>query len=108
MPLINIYFKEGVDIAILQPHASSLKVYLADRLSGKEIHLTPEEVSIRFLNVIGGEMIADIEVEIAAHAFEARVLEQDAICLDVMKFLKEQANAEVKVWLKLSQLGHSW
>ncbi len=55
-------------------------------------------------------MIGDIELEISAHAFEERVKKQDEICLEVMNYLKNKKPSlgNVKVWLKLSELGHSW
>ncbi len=54
-------------------------------------------------------MIGDVEVQISVHAFPERVAKQDGICLDVMKYLQERTGIEnVKVWLQLSELGHSW
>ena len=55
-------------------------------------------------------MIGEVEVEITAHAFSERVQKQDEICLEVMKYIQENVPSigNVKVWLKLSELGHSW
>ena len=108
MPLVNIYFKDKGKEE-LQKIVPDLKKYLADKLSSTELVLAPSEISIRFLEVKGGEMIANVEVEIAAHSFPDRVKKQDEICLDVMNYVKEKTGiADVKVWLQLSELGHSW
>ena len=50
-----------------------------------------------------------IELEITAHAFEERIDKQDEICLNVRRFVKAKLDIkEVRVWLLLPQLGHSW
>jgi len=107
MPTVNIYSKGNNKIQDILP---DLKKYLAEKLTCGDMKLVPEEVSIRFINIDGGEMIANIEVEINAHAFTERVKNQDKICVDVMNFLKEKVPTlgEVRVWLQLSELGHSW
>jgi len=108
MPLVNIYFRDKGEEE-LQKIAPDLKKYLADKLSSTELVLVPSEISIRFLEIKGGEMIASVEVEIAAHSFADRVKKQDQVCLDVMNYIKEKTDiADVKVWLQLSELGHSW
>lgn len=54
-------------------------------------------------------MIAELEAEITAHAFGERVDKQDEICLHIRSFLmKKIMAADVRVWLLLPQLGHSW
>jgi len=60
--------------------------------------------------VEGKGMIENLEVEVTAHAFQERVDKQDQICLSVQKFIqeKEPSLGEIKVWLVLSNLGHSW
>jgi hypothetical protein len=109
MPLVNIYVK-GNDVPdSLKKVVPELKKFLAEKLTCGDISLSPSEVSVRFLNVADGDMIAPIEVEIAAHAFPERVTKQDEFCLEAMDYIKQQAEVEdVKVWLKLSELGHSW
>ena len=59
---------------------------------------------------VGGEMIGSVEIEITAHSFKERVGQQDEICLKVADYIKkeEPSLGEVKVWLILAELGHSW
>ena len=110
MPTINIYFLEETKIEKLKSLTSNLKTFVAEKLTCRDIKLTPEEISVRFIHVSGGKMIGDVELEITAHAFPERVEKQDKICLDVMNYIKEKAPSigDVKVWLKLCELGHSW
>jgi hypothetical protein len=55
-------------------------------------------------------MIGALELEIHAHAFPDRVLRQDAICNTVRHFVQDRLPniGDVRVWLVLSELGHSW
>lgn len=110
MPTVNIYSLKEASIEGLQTLTLNLKIFLAEKLTCGDIKLTPEEISIRFINVSGGEMIGDVELEITAHAFPERVKKQDEICLDVMNYIKEKlpSAGDIKVWLKLCELGHSW
>lgn len=110
MPIVNVFLKDGRVIQKVQDRIPELKAYLADALTCGDIKLTPGEISIRILTTVGGDMIAPVEVEITAHAFSERVQKQDEICLEVMKYLKDRISevGDVKVWLKLSELGHSW
>jgi len=108
MPTVNIYFQNLSDTAPLSGKVLELRTYLAEALSGSDITLSSAEVSIRFIKSHGGEMIAPVELEISAHAFAERVEKQDQICLEVMKWIKEKIGLDTKVWLRLSELGHSW
>lgn len=110
MPTVNIYSLKQANIKDLQNLTSSLKTFLAEKLTCGDIKLTPEEISIRFIEVSGGKMIGDVELEITAHAFGERVSKQDQICLDVMNYIREKVPSvgDIKVWLKLCELGHSW
>ena len=109
MPTVNIYFRKVENQKRLQGLTPDLKKYLAEELTCGDITLSPSEISIRFLNIAGGEMSADIELEITAHAFHERIGKQDEICLRVMDYIKRESGIEnVRVWLKLSNLGHSW
>ena len=93
----------------LQKRTADLRQHVAEKLTCGDIILSPSEVSIRFLDVACGEMIANVEMEIAAHAFPERTKKQDEICLDIMKYVQEKTGIQdIKVWLKLSELGHSW
>ena len=87
-----------------------LKKFVAKELTCGNIRLGPEEISIRFNAVKGGGMIGDVEIEVKAHAFKERVRKQDRICLDIMNYIQRRIPSvgSVKVWLILSQLGHSW
>jgi len=110
MPTVNIYYKSDTDSRELQPLVPKLKKYLAEKLSCGDIKLTSAEISMRFVSVQGGGMIGNIELEITAHAFPERVKKQDEICRDVMNYIKREVPevGEVRVWLKLCELGHSW
>lgn len=72
--------------------------------------LTSSEISIRFVFAKGDGMIGDIELEITAHVFPKRVKKQDEICRNVIACIKKEIPSieDVKVWLKLYELGHSW
>ena len=110
MPTVNVYSLKQTNIKDLQNLTLNLKTFLAAKLTCGDIKLTPEEISIRFIEVSGGKMIGDVELEITAHAFGERVNNQDQICLDVMNYIKERVPSvgNIKVWLKLCELGHSW
>lgn len=110
MPTVNLYssdekFKEG--LAKLTPE---LRQLLATELTCGEISLVPEEISVRIQNVEGSGMIAPIEVDITAHAFADRGARADKICLLVRDFVLKRVPAvkDVRVWLLLAELGHSW
>jgi len=109
MPTVNIFYQSGVQIDQLNDLLPELKTYIAQELSCGDIALTPDEVSVRFMAVTGGSMIAPIELEITAHAFGERIEKQDEICLRIRDFIKPHLDGqEVRVWLLLPQLGHSW
>jgi len=79
-------------------------------LSGKDIVLKSNEISVRILQTSGGKMIAPIEIEVIAHSFKERVDKQDTICGEIRSYLLEKhpACGDIRVWLQLSELGHSW
>jgi len=108
MPTVNIY-QSGQDFeAKLKSMTSDLKRLIADELSGESIKLDIDEISVRLLNVAGAGMLAKVELEIHAAAFEERVKKQDEICLKIQTYLKDALGTDAKVWLILSELGHSW
>lgn len=79
------------------------------KLSCSDIQLGTDEVSIRLIKTAGSGMVAEIEIEITAHAFKERISKQDEICLRTREFLKQGIVAnEIRVWLLLPELGHSW
>jgi len=110
MPTVNIYYKNKDAFSKLQSLIQKLKKYLAGKLSCGDIKLTPAEISIRFTFEEGGNMIGDVELEITAHVFAERIKKQDEICRDIMDYVKKELPSvgDVKVWLKLCELGHSW
>jgi hypothetical protein len=110
MPTVNIYHQTSEQRAKLSSLAAELKTFVAKELTCGDITLKADEVSIRFVETIGDFMIGAVEVDIHAHAFKERVEKQDEICLRVMDYIqkKEPSLGIVKVWLVLSELGHSW
>lgn len=108
MPTVNFYHVKPIDPK-LKEITSDIKKFMAEKLTCGDMKLSPKEISIRFIKV-DGEMIGNTEVEITAASFKERVEKQDEVCLQIAKFLEEKAPylGEVKVWLKLSELGHSW
>lgn len=109
MPTVNFYFKDDRTNK-LEKLIPDLKQFLAAKLTCVNIKLTSREISIRLIKISGGQMIGNTEIEISAHSFPERVKKQDEICIEVVNYLKEKAPyiGKVKVWLKLSELGHSW
>jgi len=110
MPTVNIFYKDSKKGPELQSLVDGLKDCMAKELTCGDIRLKSSEISVRFINVVGGAMIGAVEVEIAAHSFVERVKKQDEICLKIMDYLQKEnpSLGEVKVWLQLSELGHSW
>ncbi len=109
VPTINIFYADIKLKEQLNEICDELKVFVAKKLSGSDIILNTNEVSVRLIGVSGSGMLADVELEITAHAFEERIKRQDEICLETRKFLKDRLDVEeVRVWLLLPQLGHSW
>ena len=118
MPTVNIFYKDlgqeqerdlGRQLS-LNSIRDELKSFIARELTCKDITLKPEEVSIRLINVGGDGMLGVVEIEVTAYAYKERVEKQDQICLNIAKFLqdKDPSFSETKVWLILTELGHSW
>lgn len=109
MPTINIYYSTDDQAGQVARINGEIKQLVAQELSVVDKQLTVNEVSVRLLKVRYAGMIADLEAEITAHAYEARVEKQDEICNTVRTFLKEKVTCDdARVWLLLPQLGHSW
>jgi hypothetical protein len=91
----------------LQPQ---LKQLLAEQLTCANITLKPDEISIRLIPVAAAGMIASVEIEIHAHSFPERIQKQDQICQNIRQFMVSKLPRidDVRVWLALSELGHSW
>ena len=77
MPTVNVYFNKEEECQKFAPIVLKLKEFLAEKLSGSSIKLTSKEISVRFLSVLGGAMIGNIELEITAHAFKERIDKED-------------------------------
>jgi hypothetical protein len=110
MPTVNIYSAdEGLNDS-LTAMLSELRGLIARELTCGEKRLMPHEVSLRLIPVTGSLTISPIEIEIFAHAYRARIEQANNICLLVREFVKEQLPlvADVRVWLVLAELGHSW
>ncbi len=110
MPTVNVYHQRPEDLQSLDSVTPKLKRYFAQKLTCGDRQLAPEEISVRYIGVEGSGMIGNVEVEITAHAYPERVEKQDDICRDVASYIEQEipSVAPVKVWLKLSELGHSW
>ena len=108
MPTVNVYSKK--QIKEFEKFIPELKKYVAKQLTCGDIKLSPNEISVRIIITAGGQMIGEVELEITAHSFAERVNKEDKICLNIMKYIegKLPSVGDVKVWLKLSELGHSW
>jgi hypothetical protein len=110
MPTINVYYQKPEYESQLEAATDPLKEYVAEQLTCEDITLGPDEVSVRLLRSIGKGMLANIEMDITAAPYAERLNRQDEICLNVRKFAMDQMPdvADVKVWLNLHELGHSW
>jgi hypothetical protein len=109
MPTINAFYTHDKHLQQLSRITDGLKSFVAQELKCGDISLDPSEVSVRLLKAEGSGLLAEIELEFTAHAFDERIEKQDEICLNIRKFLKEELDvAEIRVWLLLPQLGHSW
>lgn len=109
MPTVNVFYNDEL-AKQLEELADSLKEYAAKELTCGDIKLSSDEVSVRFISSQGEGMLAPVEIEITAAAFKERVEKQDEICLNIQKFILEKVDSlqDVKVWLILTELGHSW
>lgn len=109
MPTVNVY-ANARHIETLSEFSPELKICVAEQLSCGEYELTADAVSIRMITVERNAMIATVEIEMTAHAFPERVVRQDEICLNVTRFVKNASPslADVRAWLILCELGHSW
>jgi hypothetical protein len=109
MPTINIFYDDNRDESKLHNVTAQLKQFVAQELTCGDIELNSDEVSVRLLKSHGKGMLAQVELEVTAASFKERVEKQDEICLNIQKFLLDELNLpDIKVWLILSELGHSW
>lgn len=110
MPTVNIFHTSDEQVKQCRKISTDLKAYLAKELSCGDISLTPEEVSVRLINTVNIGMIADLEVEVTVHAFDERVKKQDELANNIREYLLSHDIAvnDIRVWVLLPQLGHSW
>ena len=110
MPTVNVYHKDKNDFDVLISFAPKLKELIAKQLSYGDKKLTSDEISIRFISVEGDAMIGNVELEITARTFKERVEKQDEICRKVREYIMKEIPSlgDIRVWLKLCELGHSW
>ncbi|MGF7228616.1 MAG: hypothetical protein ACQR33_01375 [Candidatus Saccharibacteria bacterium] len=109
MPTVNFFYQNDAHLKRLDELMQDIKTLVASELSCGDIQLDTSEVSVRLIRSEGSGMIADLEVEITAHAFQERVDKQDKICLRTRDYLVQKIpKTEIRVWLLLPQLGHSW
>ena len=110
MPIVNAYINGGKIVPELEAIVQPLKQFVAEKLTCQDIKLQSSEVTVRILPVNGRGMIAEVELDIIAAPFKERVEKQDEICLEIRRFLLEhiQSLEDVRVWLILTELGHSW
>jgi hypothetical protein len=110
MPIVNTYYTNDEDKNALVASAQELKEYFASILTCGDIRLKPNEITVRLLSSEPNGMIAPLEIEILAHAFKERVDRQDEICLETRKKIMQLFPdlSDVRIWLVLSELGHSW
>jgi hypothetical protein len=110
MPTVNTYFRKDELLPQLEGLTPELKLHVAEELTCKEITLDSSEVSVRLIKSIGSGMLADVEMDIAAAPYQERVDRQDEICLNIRRFVLDHIDGleDAKVWLALSELGHSW
>lgn len=108
--MVNTYYSTSGQKAALINLVDELKKHIARELSCGDIELQTNEVSIRLIATDPIGKLADIELEVFAHAFEERIKKQDEFCLNLRAFIKEKITEveEVRTWLVLSELGHSW
>lgn len=109
MPTVNVFHASNEQAQQIIELQSQLKNYLAKELSCGDITLSPDEVSIRLIKTANAGMIAELEVEVTVHAFDERVERQDEIANSIRDYLLQNIQAkDIRVWVLLPQLGHSW
>lgn len=110
MPTANIYTASDTLKQAIANVLPELRTFLAKKLSCDDRSLLPNEVSLRAISVASSEMIAPIEIDITAHGYKERAKQADEICLSVREFIRQKlpTTEDVRVWLILAELGHSW
>ena len=110
MPTANFYVRNTHVRRFGDEAQRQFREFAAKRLTCGDIALRPEEISIRLIRVDESSlMMGELELDMHAHEFAERVERQDQLCQELAAFLQDelQLSDDVKVWLVLSQLGHS-
>lgn len=110
MPMVNVYYSADIHKRMVLSHVGDLKELVAKQLTCGDIQLSSEEVTARLISTPRDGMIAEMELEIFAHAFPERVTRQDEIAKSIREYILSHVPelSDVRVWLVLSELGHSW
>lgn len=110
MPLVNVYASDSRFLDQLQNLASPLAEEIVKELSVAERKLTTDDVTIRIIeSKPGSKMLTPVEIEIIAKLFKERLDKADQVCNSLRKFMLSRLKAviDLRVWLVLSELGHS-
>lgn len=110
MPIVNIYYTDDKHKDMVLSHIDELKNLVAEQLTCGDKKLDANEITIRLISTPIEGMIAEMEIEIFAHAFKDRVERQDEICRSITSRILHSLPElkDVRIWLALSELGHSW
>jgi hypothetical protein len=109
MPTVNAYFHDDINGQRLGTFIPQLREAVAQKLSGSDRTHTSQDVSVRMIKVFGDGVIAPLELEILAQRYEERTTKADAICRELRHFLLDHLPiGDARVWLTLTELGHSW
>lgn len=108
MPVVNVYSYDKSVLKSLNPMRERLKGLVAEQLTCSDKKLEPGEVTLRVLEIFGGDMMAQVELDIFAAPYQERVERQDEICDVIGGFVLENSSlvTSTRAWLILSELGH--
>jgi len=104
MPIVDV-FGRGASLDYARADSTFLLALTGDELSDEEWPIDGDHISLRFIEV-DGRQIGDLELVISAHSFTGRADRKDEICSRIRKCLEERWKVEVRVWLKLFDMGY--
>ena len=108
MPAINIYSHDRIfDTAFVDwLKRLTIKLLSCDNLTLQVGHISVRPISVSETTY----MIAPIECDIFAASFDDRIKRQDEICNGIRLYFLENISwiEDVRVWLSLSELWHSF
>lgn len=109
MPTINACYADEQYHVQLSQATKPLKEFVAQELTCGDIQLQPHEISVRLLKTESDGRLTNVELEITAHAFGDRIKKTKRDMSEYPQVLMSKIDAkEVRVWLVLAELGHSW